>query len=426
MAGSSQEARVLWSAWNKLCFRDGVLYYKFGPSYPLRVVVPRSAVEQIVTELHVSLGHLGPAKVEQAARRRYWCPAMRDDINDICACCHRCGEVKSPPHAARAPLQPMTAGFPNELVASGNRYILVMVDYFTKWANAVPIRKADALSVAKGFMAGWVADHGVPYQIHTDRGSQFESMLLLELCDLLGVHRSRTTAYHPQGNGQVERTNRTLKMLIRLQLDEYGLNQWDDALPACLLAYRSAVHSSTGLTPAVMTFGPELRLPSDIVAPPPREQEYVSTSEYVAEVRRQLRRSFDSARSQLALAHKRQKDYYDKRAHGTPVEEGDLVWMATTNVVGEGRKFQRSWEGPYVVDTVLSETTCLIRSLDDSPGQGFTIHFNKLKPYVSSMAETDDERLRYCEPPPVDHTVEIAAVVVDERLGTASVLGGAA
>ncbi|VDD82801.1 unnamed protein product [Mesocestoides corti] len=160
MAESSQEERVLWSDWNNLSFRDGALYYNFGPSYSLRVVLPRSAEEQIVTELHVSLGHLGPAKGEQASRRRYWWVAMRDDINDICACCHRYGEVKSQPHAARAPLQSMTAGFPNELVGldlmgplpqtdSSNRYILVMVDYFTKWTNAVPLRKAGALSVAK-------------------------------------------------------------------------------------------------------------------------------------------------------------------------------------------------------------------------------------------------------------------------------------
>ncbi|VDD84415.1 unnamed protein product [Mesocestoides corti] len=94
---------------------------------------------------------------------------------------------------------------------------------------------------------------------------------------------------------------------------------------------------------------------------------------------------------QLALAHKSQKDYYDKWAHGTPAEEGDLVWMATPNVVSEGRKLRRSWEGLYMVDTVLSETTCGICGLDASPGQGFTIHFNKLKPYVQSMEETDKE-----------------------------------
>uniref|UniRef100_A0A5K3FZF8 Retrotransposon protein n=1 Tax=Mesocestoides corti TaxID=53468 RepID=A0A5K3FZF8_MESCO len=134
-------------------------------------------------------------------------------------------------------------------------------------------------------------------------------------------------------------------MLTRLQLDEYALNQWDDALPACLLAYRSAVHSSTGLTSAIMTFGHELWLLADVVVPPPREPDYVGPFAYVAEVRGQLRLSFDSARSQLALAHKRQKDYYDKRAHGTPVEEGDQVWMATTKAASEARKLQNTWEG---------------------------------------------------------------------------------
>uniref|UniRef100_A0A5K3FLD1 Integrase catalytic domain-containing protein n=1 Tax=Mesocestoides corti TaxID=53468 RepID=A0A5K3FLD1_MESCO len=113
-------------------------------------------------------------------------------------------------------------------------------------------------------------------------------MLLLELCDLLGIHRSCATAYHSQGNGQAKRTNRTLKILLRLHLDKHARNQWDDALPACLLAYRSAVHFPTGLTPAAMTVRHELRRPADIVVPPPRETDYVGPSEYFAGVRRQL------------------------------------------------------------------------------------------------------------------------------------------
>ncbi|VDD78882.1 unnamed protein product [Mesocestoides corti] len=169
-----------------------------------------------------------------------------------------------------------------------------------------------AETVAKTFVDRWVALFGVPSTITTDRGTQFESSLFRNLTRLLGTNRIRTTTYH----------------------------LWTYCLSG------SAVHSSTGLTPAVMNFAHELRLPADVVAPPPREPDYVGPSEYVDEARRQLRLSFDSARSQLALAHKRQKDYYDKQAHGTAVEEGDLVWMAATNAVGEGRKWQHTWKGP--------------------------------------------------------------------------------
>ncbi|VDD78832.1 unnamed protein product, partial [Mesocestoides corti] len=142
-----------------------------------------------------------------------------------------------------------------------------------------------------------------------------------------------------------------------------------------------------------------------------------------ADAASQLRRSFETARSQLVLAHKRQKDYYDKAAYGAPVEEGDRVWVAIPSTAGEGRKLQQAWEGPYVVDSVLSEATCVVRGPADSPGRGFTVHFNKLKPYRPEE-EDEDEPLVYCEPPPVDNTVEIAAVEVDEKLGTASLLRG--
>uniref|UniRef100_A0A5K3G0V1 Integrase_H2C2 domain-containing protein n=1 Tax=Mesocestoides corti TaxID=53468 RepID=A0A5K3G0V1_MESCO len=81
IAGSSQEARVLGFVWDNLSFPDGSLYYRYGPSCPLRVVVPRAAVDQVVSQTHLSLRHLGAATVEQAVGRRYWWPAMRDDIN---------------------------------------------------------------------------------------------------------------------------------------------------------------------------------------------------------------------------------------------------------------------------------------------------------------------------------------------------------
>ena len=277
---------------------------------------------------------------------------MREDVDAVCADCKLCERAKSPNNPLKAPLQPIIGGFPNEIVGidimgplpqtkRGHRYILVMVDYFTKWATARPIAQADAKSVAQEFLAGWIADHGVPYRVHTDRGAQFEEYLLRELCHLLKIDRSRTTAYHPEGNGQVERTNRTLKSLLRMQLGRFEQNQWDAAIPTCLLAYRAAIHTSTGQTPAFMTYGREFRLPADIINEPLNWPSNTKKAGYAMQTREAIFRAHEAARTKLALTHKHQKDYYDKKAPTIQIKQEKLRWLVPRNA-----KERRRFPGP--------------------------------------------------------------------------------
>lgn len=415
MAGCSLASRTLWSAWSQLKLIDGVLCYHFAENYPWRVVLPRSHVYEVIGKLHTSLGHVGIPKLEAAVRQRYWWPFLHDDIRAICSQCRTCGEAKSPNQRNRAPMQPIVAGFPNEIVgldivgplpltANGNRYILVMTDFFTKWANARPMKEIDAGTVAQEFIAGWVADHGVPYQIHTDRGTQFESSLLQELCKVLRIKKSRTTTYHPQGNGQVERTNRTLKQLLTLQLDSMEHDKWDTAIPACLLAYRAAEHASTGHTPAFLMYGRELRVPADVQYMPPRTWEWPEDKPYPHAIRERLWKAHMDARHKLHLAHKHQKDYYDKKSHGPSLVVGDKVWFMDTKLPGDSEKFNRPWQGPYEICKVLNEANVKIRLLGVEDSPAFVTHVNKLKPYLSHV-----DLFEYATPPPVDHEVEISS-----------------
>ncbi|VDP95954.1 unnamed protein product [Trichobilharzia regenti] len=126
-----------------------------------------------------------------------------------------------------------------------------MFDYFTKWCEAVPLQRQDANSEAQALIDNWIARFGAPHSLPSDQGAAFESQLLHHICNVFGVRKTRTTAYHPEGNGLVERTN----------LDRLSTNAWDETLPQCLLAYLSSMHSSTGFSPALLLYGQELRLP---------------------------------------------------------------------------------------------------------------------------------------------------------------------
>ena len=142
----------------------------------------------------------------------------------------------------------------------GNKYVLVVGDYFSKWTEAYPMLDMEASTVAKLLVDQFICRFGTPEQIHTDQGRNFESRLIQELCTILGVHKTRTTPYHLQSDGMIERFNRTLLNTISINAANHQLD-WDCVLPKVMFAYRTSVHHSTGRTPYFLMFGREVKLP---------------------------------------------------------------------------------------------------------------------------------------------------------------------
>ena len=160
----------------------------------------------------------------------------------------------------------------------GHTYLLTCVDRFTRWPEAIPLKDISAETAAKAFVAGWIARFGVPSTIVTDRGRQFESHLWSHLMSLLGTKRSRTTAYHPQSNGMVERFHRQLKAALKTQSNP---NAWMDSLPLILLGIRTALKPDINSTAAEMVYGTNIRLPGEFFTPVtanslPDQSEFIS------------------------------------------------------------------------------------------------------------------------------------------------------
>ena len=142
--------------------------------------------------------------------------------------------------------------------SSGNKYILLIGDQFTKWFEVIPMSNQEAPTVAKAFVNVWVSRFGCPANLHSDKGSNFMSNLFKNMCKELGINRTSTTAYHPQGNPMKERTNRTIEESLAKYLGEHH-NTWSDYLPLVMMAYRSSIHFVTKYSPFYLLFGTIMR-----------------------------------------------------------------------------------------------------------------------------------------------------------------------
>ena len=142
---------------------------------------------------------------------------------------------------------------------NGNKYILVVSDYFTRWVEAYSIADQKNQTIADVLTKEFICRFGVPLMIHTDQGRNFESKLMAEVCELLDIKKTRTTAYHPQSDGMVERFNQTLEAQLS-KFADHNQRDLDQHPPFLMMAYRSAVHDTTGNTPARIMLCRDLKL----------------------------------------------------------------------------------------------------------------------------------------------------------------------
>lgn len=135
-----------------------------------------------------------------------------------------------------------------------NKYIPIMMDYFSKWAEAVPLPNQEAPTVAEALMEMVVCRFRAPSEIHTDQGRNFQAHLFRELLRLLGVPQTRTCALRPQSDGMVERANRTVEQMLEVVVAK-DQRDWDFHLHLALAAYRASRHKTTGASPNVVVLG---------------------------------------------------------------------------------------------------------------------------------------------------------------------------
>ena len=376
--------------------RGGLLYRKWTPpgrgeeSEVEQLVLPQECRSTVLTMGHeIPLaGHLRKEKTRQRILRRFYWPTLYKDVEQFCQSCVICQKSASRavPVAPLMPLPIISDPFsrvamdivgPLPRSKSGNKYILVLCDYATRYPEAVPLRSIDAEHVAEELIKIF-ARVGVPEEILTDQGSNFMSKLLSELYGLLHIHSIRTSPYHPQTDGLVERFNKTLKSMLRKAVDTEGKN-WDKLIPYLLFAYREVPQASTGFSPFELVYGRNVRGPLDVLREAWEGSQSTDESvvSYVIATQEKLKAMADLVQENVAKAQDRQKQWYDRRARMRQFEAGDPVLVLLPTAAS---KLLAQWQGPYQVVKRLGKVSYLV-DMHDKRKRRRVFHVNMLKEF---------------------------------------------
>ena len=290
----------------------------------LAFVIPVGQCCLVLNGVHLDAGHQGQQWTLALAQERFWWPMMAEDCKAIVRGCLRCQAFKG--ELPRAPLCPIHVYAPLELVHLDYtsiestmelnkppivKNVLVMTNHFTRYALAVVTKDQTAKMVAKVFYEHFIAVFGAPTKLLSDRGANFMSALVEELCSAFGIKKCRTTAYHAQCNGQVEHFHQTLFHMIG-KLSHNKKAQWEQHLPELLQAYNSTWLAVTGYSPHYPMFGRCPRLHIDYYFPMVSAYEHSHhMPAYVTEVRRCFKEAYTEAHLQTNCEAKKQKHYYD-------------------------------------------------------------------------------------------------------------------
>ena len=200
--------------------------------------------------------------------------------------------------------------------------------YWAQWdtlQQAYAIPNQEAITVAKVLVEEFFCRFGVPLEIHSDQGRNFESSVFREVCKLQQVSKTRTTPLHPQSDGMVERMNCTIEAQLAMFIEQ-NQKDWDQYVPLLMMAYRSAVHDTTKCTPAELMMGRNIRLPIDLLLGCPEEEKKESVVDYVAQLQTHLDTVHCYARENIKIASERMKGYYDIKAGASQpkTQKGDI------------------------------------------------------------------------------------------------------
>ena len=353
---------------------------------------PKSYRHEILSIAHESpmSGHLGINKTYHKIINHFYWPGLKSDVSKYCKTCHTCQMVGKPNQTIpKAQLQPIPAfdePFSRILIDCvgplprtklGNEYLLTIMCTSTRFPEAIPLRNIKTKSIVKALIK-FLTFVGLPKSVQSDQGSNFISGIFQQVMHELGIKQYRSSAYHPESQGALERFHQILKNMIRSYCFDTK-KDWDEGIHLLLFAVRESVQESLGFSPFELLFGHSVRGHLKLL-----KEKFLSNDEtslnllqYVSDFRNRLSRACEVARSNLKKSQCKMKARYDNHVIDRKFKPGDKV-LALLPI--PGRPLQARDFGPYTIDKKTSDLNYII----NTPGRRKNkqmCHVNMLKEY---------------------------------------------
>lgn len=384
----------------KYVYKSGILYRHFhkGSTSAHQLVVPMPLRREVLQQGHDRplAGHLGVRRTQERIQRDFYWPGIAREVREFCRTCDSCQRSVPKGYITRVPLGSVpivTVPFEKVAIdlvgpikptsARGHKYVVCVVDYATRYPEAIPLKNQEAATVAEALFQIYTR-MGFPREAVTDLGTQFTSDLYRELCRFMGIQAVTTTPYHPQSNGLVERFNGTLKQMLK-RLCQDQPKDWDRFIPAVLFAYRDVPQESTRFSPFEMLYGRTVRGPLTILRKlwtqeGSRDSEERTTSQYVLDLRNRVAETCRLAQNHLQQAKVRHTRNFNMKSKARWFEPGDRVLLLRPE---KHNKLQLTWKGPFTVLERVGDWDYRV----NITGRNKVYHANLLKRYHTPVAE---------------------------------------
>ena len=383
---------------------NGLLYHFYSPRsrglpreerFVKQLARPKVMRDDILRSYHDSLaggGHQGHERTFAAIRLKYYWPKMYDEIGKYVQSCLLCQQVKRPVHAKPPPLQPLPvadlfsrwhidilSGLPT--TKDKYKHILVVVDSYSKWMEAHPLRSQEATEVAAVLYREVITRYGAPRTLISDRGQTFMSKLTTAMCELFQITRHYVSAYHPATNSVVERANSIILQGFRMYCKDQQ-DDWPEILPSVMMAHRmTPCTQASQVSPFFLLFGREMHIPID-TALLPKDNLSQNHKVHLNNVLKQLETTRKIATENIKAAQVRYKHQFDKRSQEPKFQPAERVWLYCTKVaVGKAPKLHRKWVGPYYITQLGPHHTFKVRNCATNKEVKSLVNGVRLKPY---------------------------------------------
>ena len=358
-----------------------------------QIVVPKKYRVEILHLAHESAmaGHLGVNKTYLKILNHFYWPRLRKEVARYCKVCYVCQVVGKlnqviPP----APLQPIpVCGKPFSHIIidcvgplpktkSSNKYLLTIMCRFTCFPEAISLRNIKAPRIADSLVK-FFTFVGLLISVQSDQGSNFMSSVMQQAVFQLGIKQYKSSAYHPESQGILERFHQTLKNMIRAYCFQYE-KEWDQGIHLLLFAVQEAVQESLGFSPFELVFGHTVRGPLKLLKEHwlAEEEPLTNLLDQVSTLRNRLTVACELARKNMKSAQTKMKGWYDKKAKQRSFKVGDKVLVLLPIV---NHPLQARYAGPYLVMKKVNEVDYIIHTPDRQKSRRLC-HINIMKPYT--------------------------------------------